>query len=152
VAAANGRPSYFRGRSYAGIDLTAVEDEGDLFIYGTCEYRGDGGCAPPRQVQNGPEHLSGAVRGCARLRDIRGVPAVSLGGGVVLFKRGSAVKIPDDGTGTGGDLRNMAQAVRPVSGPADVTRPLPAPTKYVLNTLAAKCGAGPGDHGRPIED
>jgi hypothetical protein len=152
VAAAKGPPSYFLGRSYAGIDLTAVEDGGALFVYGTCEYQGDGGCATPIQVQNSPEDLPGAVRGCSRLRDIRGVPAVSFGGGLVLFTRGSAVRIFDDGTGTGGDLRSMAEAVRPVAGPADTAEPLPAPTKDMLDTIAAKCGASPGDHGRPIED
>jgi hypothetical protein len=101
-------------------------------------------------MQNGPEDLLGAVRGCSRLPDIRGVPAVSWGGGLVLFTHDSAVRIFDDGTG--GDLRSMAEALRPVSGPADVTKPLPAPARDMLDTIATKCGASPGDHGVPIED
>ena len=150
VAAAEGPPSYFLGRSYAGIDLTAVEDRGALFVYGTCEYQDEGGCAPPIQVQNGPENLRGVVAGCSRLPDIRGVPAVSWGGGLVLFTAESAVRIFDDGTGR--DLRSMAEELRPVAGTEDLTKPLPAPGQDRLDTIAAKCGATPGDHGKPIEN
>jgi hypothetical protein len=39
------------------------------------------------------------------------------------------------------DLRSMAEALRPVSGPADVTKPLPAPTKHSLDTITKNCGA-----------
>jgi hypothetical protein len=153
VAAANGQRSYFLGRSYSGIDLTFVEDDGSFFVYGTCEVQGESGCAPPIQVQNDPANLPGAVRGCSRLADIRGVPAVSLGGGLVLFTKDVAVTIFPDGEVTSdGDLRSMAEVLRPVSGPADVSKPLPAPANDLLDTIAAKCGASPGDHGKPIED
>ena len=52
VAVAKGPPSYFLGRSYAGIDLTTVEPAGSkalaageraYFEYGTCEYVDDSG-------------------------------------------------------------------------------------------------------------
>ena len=124
MAAAKGRPLYFLGRSFDGIDLTSVE--GGDFFYGTCEFEGEGGCAPPIQVQNGSTNMTGVV-GCGRLADIRGVPTVSLGGGLVLFTVDSTVTIFDDGAGR--DLRSMAEALRPVSGPADVTKPLPAPRR-----------------------
>jgi hypothetical protein len=71
---------------------------------------------------------------------------------VVLFTRGSAVTIFDDGTGTLEDLRRMAEAVRPVSGPADTTKPLPPPTPGLRTAIDAECGASPGDQGTRIED
>ena len=40
--------------------------------------------------------MPATVSGCSRLPDIRGVPAVSLGGGVVLFTHDSTVTIFDD--------------------------------------------------------
>ena len=149
VAAAKGPPSYFLGRSYAGIDLFAVEDEGADYSYGSCDTSG-GGCGSPIQVHNGPVNLTGDVRGCSRLPEIRGVPAVSWGDGLVLFTHNSAVSIAEHVTGE--DLRSMAEALRPVSGPADTTKPLPAPAKDMLDTIATKCGASPGDQGKPIED
>ena len=104
---------------------------------------------PPIQVQNGSTNMTGAV-GCGRLADIRGVPAVSFGGGLVLFTKDSTVTIFDDGRGE--DLRSVADALRPVSGPADVTKPLPAPATDILDTIAENCGTTPGDFGPPIEE
>jgi hypothetical protein len=37
----------------------------------------------------------------------------------------------------------MAEGLRPVSGPADVTKP-PSPPKDVLATIANKCRPAPG--------
>jgi hypothetical protein len=154
VAAAEGPPSYFLGESFEGIDLTSVEEEGAVFVYGTCEFEGgDGGCAPPMQVQNNVAHVSGAARGCSRLPDIRGVPAVSWGGGIVVFTQRSTVTVFDDGTDDSGELmRRMAEGLRPVSGSADVTKPLPAPAKDILDMIDKMCGAAPGDNGPPIEN
>jgi hypothetical protein len=161
VEAAEGPPSYFLGRSYAGLDLTHVEaagsdpdmpEEGAFFVYGDCD-AGSEGCSPPIEVQNGPAEnsLKGAVIGCGRLADVRGVPAVLWGDGLVLFTQDSTVTIFKGGADSpGGDLRSMAEALRPVSGPADVTKPLPAPAKDILDTIAKNCGAAPGDHGAPI--
>ena len=84
-----------------------------------------------------------------------------MGGGVVLFTHDSTVTIFDDkfdqsfedsfDDGTSRDLRSMAEALRPVSGPADITKPLPAPVNApaedLLDTIATQCGAHPGDHG-----
>lgn len=58
-------------------------------------------------------------------------------------------------TGTdspGGDIRSMVEALRPVSGPAGLTEPLPAPAKDVLDTIAKKCGAAPEADGEPVGD
>ena len=80
---------------------------------------------------------------------------------MVLFTHDSTVTIFDDKfdqsfedsfeDGTSRDLRSMAEALRPVSGPADITRPLPAPVNApatdLLDTIDTQCGAHPGDHG-----
>ena len=149
-AATQERPVYFLGQSYQGTDLTYVEDDGSFFAYGTCDDRREGGCAPPAQVQNDPTFLPLATRGCSRVRDVRGVPAASFGGGLVVFTSDSMIHIFDDGID--GTARSMAEALRPVSGPADVTKPLPPPTKALLGVIDQRCGAAPGDHGPPIED
>ncbi|RYP88340.1 hypothetical protein EKO23_03150 [Nocardioides guangzhouensis] len=150
MATAKGRPLYFLGRSHDGLDLTWVEG-GGYFAYGTCEIQieDEGGCTPPIQVQNGSKSLTGAV-GCSRLADIRGVPAVYFGGGLVLFTQDSTVTIFDDGAGR--DLPSIADELRPVSGPADVTKPLPAPAKDILDTIAKNCGTQPGDVGPPADE
>lgn len=141
LAATIEHPVYFLGRSYEGTDLTDVGYDGS-FIYGTCEIEPESGCAPPASVQTRPVSSFGpAVSGCERLPDIRGVPAASWGGGLVVFTADSIVQIFDNGID--GDLRSMAEALRPVSGPADVTKPLPAPTDTVLRAIAEACGAAP---------
>jgi len=163
VAAADGSPSYFLGRSIAGLDLVyiEVEDKGASYYYGPCRDLGEGSCSNPIQVHSRQENMPANVSGCSRLPDIRGVPAVSLGGGVVLFTDDSTVTIFDDKfdqsfedsfeDGTSRDLRSMAEALRPVSGPADITKPLPAPVNApapdLLDTIDTQCGAHPGDHG-----
>jgi hypothetical protein len=56
-------PSYFLGRSFAGIDLTAdaagydgsLTGEGVYFEYGTCEYAPDSRCSTQIQVHNNTE-------------------------------------------------------------------------------------------------
>lgn len=150
LATATERPVYFLGQSYEGTDLTYVEDDGSFFAYGTCDDHEDGGCAPPAQVQNDLTFLPLATRGCRRVRDVRGVPAASFGGGLVVFTSDSMIHIFDDGID--GNVRSMAEALRPVSGPADVTKPLPPPTKALLGVIDQRCGAAPGDHGPQIED
>jgi len=134
-------PVYFLGQSYEGTDLTYVANDGSLFGYGTCEIEPESGCSLPGSVQNSPVSLGPAVSGCERLPDIRGVPAASWGGGLVVFTSDSMVHIFDHGID--GDVRSMAEALRPVSGPADVTKPLPAPTDTVLRAVAEACGAAP---------
>ena len=159
VAGAEGPPSYFLGRSYAGIDLTTVEPAGSkalavgeraYFEYGTCEYEDEGGCSPPIEVVNEPldgvdgigSNLSWITPSfCRHHFNVRGVPAViSQGIELDLFTGDSYVSIYKGGTNSpGGDLRSMAEALRSVSGPADVTKPLPAPVKDVLDTIATNC-------------
>jgi hypothetical protein len=92
---ASDTPAYYLGRSYDGLDLTHVEaagsnedtpEDGAFFAYGDCDAGGgEGGCGPPIQIQNGStEALSrGALRGCARVADVRGVPAILWGDAVV---------------------------------------------------------------------
>jgi hypothetical protein len=50
------RALYWLGTSFEGIDLVDVHDSGRrwvTFIYGDCDPgRGEGGCAPPLQLQN----------------------------------------------------------------------------------------------------
>lgn len=49
-------PYFFVGESFDGLDLTHVspyDTQGVAFlIYGTCEASGDGGCAPPLELQH----------------------------------------------------------------------------------------------------
>lgn len=152
VAADPGLPSYFLGQSFAGTDLTTVDaagykgsfpGEGAYFEYGTCEYVPDGGCSTPIQVQNNTAHLTGAVVGCRRLPDIRGVPAIAFGGGLTVFVGTSTVTIFKGDEPPHVSLRTMAEALRPVAGPADVTGPLPPPPPGVLVTIADKCHVHP---------
>jgi len=113
------------------------------------------------------EYLPATVDGCSRLPDIRGVPTVSMGGGVVLFTHDSTVTIFDDkfaqgfedsfDDGTRRGPRRMAEALRPVSGPADITKPLPAPVNApatdlldTIDTSAVPTRETTG--GEPIED
>jgi hypothetical protein len=160
VAVAQGPPSYFLGRSYAGIDLSTVEPAGSkaladgeraYFEYGTCEYVDDSGCSPPIEVVNEPldgvEGIGSNLRWitpsfCRNHFYVRGVPAViSEGMELDLFTGDSYVSIYKGADNSpGGDVRSMAEALRPVSGPADVTRPLPDPVKDVLDTIAEQCG------------
>jgi hypothetical protein len=103
-------------------------------------------------VQNDTVNLStvaAAVRGCERLEDVRGVPAIALGGGLTVVTAEATVTIFKS---SGGALRAMAEQLRPVGGSADVTLPLPAPPKYILAAVAEACGAMPGDHGPPIDE
>ena len=128
LASADGSPSYFLGRSIAGLDLVYIEVEGKgaNYYYGPCRDLGEGSCSNPIQVHSRQEYLPATVSGCSRLPDIRGVPAVSLGGGVVLFTHDSTVTIFDDKfdqsfndrfeDGTSRDLRSMAEALRPSPG------------------------------------
>ena len=152
AAAAKGPPSYFLGRSYAGIPLTTVEAAGSKALedgertyveYGTCEYEDDSGCSPPIQVRNLPRDLGWISPSfCEHQFDVRGVPAVTSEGiELLLYTGDSTVEIYKGATNSpGGDLRGMAMALRPVSGPADVTKPLPPPAKDVLEAIATTCG------------
>ena len=49
VAAADGSPSYFLGRSIAGLDLADIEvaDKGAIFYYGPYRDLGEGSCSNP---------------------------------------------------------------------------------------------------------
>jgi hypothetical protein len=108
---------------------------------GTCELEDDSGCAPPAQVQNRVAALRTEMADCKRLADVRGVSAVSWGGGIAVFTEDSMIHIFDDGID--GNVRSMAEALRPVSGPADVTKPLPAPSMRNVRAIDEWCGAAP---------
>lgn len=144
-------PLYFLGRSYAGHDLTRVDVEDGEFYYGTCEIVDEGGCSPPAQVQNEEMYLSRPdnVRGCKRLADVRGVPAVSWGGGTVVFLKTSTVTVFTYDM-SGDDLGSIAEALRSVSGTTDPTDPLRRPPQRVLNWIDTACGERAGEQGEPI--
>jgi len=152
LAARATHPVYFLGESYQGKNLTEVDNDG-TFVYGTCEseWGDEGPCTPPTQVQNGVAFLPAATRGCARVRDVRGVPAASFGGGLAVFTGNLMVQIFGDETEDEGDLRKMGDALRPIPRPAGSTRPLPGPTNSILRDINKRCGAKPGGHGPTIE-
>jgi hypothetical protein len=161
AAAADGPRSYFLGKSFAGIDLTAVDPpstdpeesspgDGFSFAYGTCDLGYDnGGCSPPIQVQNEAAIVSGLSVDCRHLSYVRGVPASAAAGSIIVYMGDRTVTIyPGENPPTMGlrtlteVMRRMARALRPVAGPADITKPLPPLPKNVLATVARKCAPG----------
>lgn len=114
------------GRSFAGLPLTAVlrDGSGDVtVIYGTCKPKGgEGGCAPPLQIQSASicdrnallytrPPTSERLRGAVARRDQEGDVRVDTGVSNVTVFAGSA------------SLRERAlAALRPVDGPASAER------------------------------
>ena len=160
AAAADRPPSYFLGQSFAGLDLTTVDPpspdpeesspgEGFYFAYGTCKLVPDSGCSPPIQVQNEAAISSGRSVDCRGLTSIRGVPASAAAGSIIVYMGDRTVTIyPGDDPPTMGlhtlteVMRRMAEALRPVSGPPDLTERLPPLPRDVLASVATKCAPG----------
>jgi hypothetical protein len=134
-------PLYWVGESFEGLPLTRIglHELGGGFIYGTCEPpRDEGGCAPPLQIQT--------IRMCAprvptvplthRLT-LRGVPAGSRGGGLVLLSHAVEVRIFVSPTVRGAVRSDVGRALRAAAalhsanpdGPGAVgpNEPLPQP-------------------------
>ena len=149
LASADGSPSYFLGRSSAGLDLVYIEVEGEgattitaragtwARVVAATRYR----CTPPGVPAGDCQGLLAPPRHPRR-------PGGTIGGGVVLFTHDSTVTIIDDKfdqsfndrfeDGSSRDLRSVAEALRPVSGPAETTKPLPAPVNAPAGTCSTR--------------
>jgi hypothetical protein len=112
----------------------------------------DSSCAPPLQVMTeklDPVAWNMAVR-CTRLPPVRGVPAVNLGGALVLLTADSLITV---GVGDGDPATAMAAAEQLRPAGAELSRgPLPPPDPAALQILEAACGKNPGDTGRSAPD
>jgi hypothetical protein len=121
------RYRFFLGPSFEGLALSASHAAGDAatFSYGTCEPPpGEGGCAPPLQVQNwsicrrNPLEIDRLPH---RILAIRGVPVIDYGDQLeILAGRADIVLF--------GSERRMRRAVaklRPTVGPARLADSLP---------------------------
>lgn len=154
VAAARrfaGFPLYWLGASFEGYELTAVvgpQNDMVTFIYGTCETHGDGGCAPPLEIQIAP--LCRGLRQVTRdpiwrLRSVRGAPLARADGPIALT---AEVQIKAYAAVEGDPLlgRRALQAVRTINaagrrvGPTD---PLPPAPSNVLEGRRPCQVAGP---------
>jgi hypothetical protein len=119
-------PIYFLGEAFAGLPLTDVHggERGATVVYGRCKLpRGEGGCAPPIQIQHfafASAGWSNAV-GCRGRPSLRGVPTVRHDG-LVLVTRDGLVKIYARGPA---EDRRVALALR---RPGERAGPLPPPT------------------------
>jgi hypothetical protein len=98
AAAAKAKPPmYYLGDTYRGLKIGDVLRS--TVMYGTtCKITvgEEGGCAPPYQLATEAftkESWAIAMQ-CSRLPDIRGVPAVSFGGGVQQIFATTVVKVP----------------------------------------------------------
>ena len=130
-----GPTPYFVGEQFEELPLTAIDGKvGKLtFIYGDCDASGDGGCAPPLQVQIWPieRRPPGIIdRECRRV-SVRGVPGAFYGADLDLYVGAHTVSIFADSQARA--LR-AATALRPVDSGSATTADLPAP----------KVDAGPG--------
>ena len=147
---APGPTLYYLGREFAGLPLTdlAAETPGRaLFVYGTCELpKGEGGCAPPIQVQIFPfdPHAWRGAAGCRRLRPLRGVPTVRHDGLVLVTGR-TVVKLyarsPREDRAAARALHAVNRA-RPLVADA-----LPPPPRHVAALIDTACGKRPGESG-----
>ena len=97
-----------------------------LLIYGTCEASGDGGCAPPLQLQIQPlcAHLGAVARAPEwKSRRVRGAPVGTIDGAPVLFTGSVQVKVyRGRGTDAGVELRAL-EALRSANSVAPVIEP-----------------------------
>jgi len=154
AAAAKKDPApYYLGNSHLDLKVTNVleateADPVTTITYGTCRLpaEGEGGCAPPYQVQTRAfdSHPWGPSAGCTRLDDIRGVPAVDLGDSVALIPQGLEVRVFPDGLDPA-KARAAAEALRPIGSKAGT--PLPRPDAATLKVIGTACGNSPGEHG-----
>jgi hypothetical protein len=136
-------PIYWLTEEFEGHELTYISELGEsspgvTLVYGTCETSGDGGCAPPLQLQSFPLcfQLDEIARNPVwRTRTVRGAPVGSHDGAAVLFTRTRYVKVY---RGQGSDRRMPMRALELVHSLNDVEPfiaalgPIPPPPAGVL--------------------
>ena len=151
AAAKDKPPIYYLGDTYRSLKISDVVDPN--VFYGTCKLTvgvgEEGGCAPPYQVHTetfAKETIANAVD-CSRLKDIRGVPAISFGDGTWLFFGTTVVKV--FGSSESEDAAAAAQ-VRPIGG--SLVAQLPRPDAATLAVIGKECGDKPGEHGPGMWD
>ena len=138
------RPVYYVGLRFAGLALTDAEvsPRGGLIVYGTCELpRGEGGCAPPIQIQHFPFDARAwrLAGGCQSVAALRGVPTVRVGDGSLrLFTGGLVVGIYARGES---EARAIARQLRRIDG-RPTPRRLPRPAPAVRAIVADSCPRG----------
>jgi hypothetical protein len=144
VAGASGdapspRQRLFAGKAFEGLPLTSSLRSAVAFsyIYGSCDASGgDGGCAPPLELQNWSicrRHPLEIDRIPLRISRMRGVPVIDYGDALeVLTGRTDVVVFADAGR-----ARRVVAALRPARGPARLGRLLAAPRlpRWVLREL-----------------
>jgi hypothetical protein len=150
---------YYLGESFDGFALSRVLSDRDpwrtvSFIYGDCEppRGGDGGCAPPLEIQNDPACRRTGRKGPAPVArfQIQGVPAAGFSAEVEEVAEGGEPKARDQNgslemyTGWttitifgGGQnrMRRAAGAIRPLSVERVGSR-LPPPSREALEGRA----------------
>lgn len=128
-------PLFWLGTSFEGLPLISILGDGSLgatFIYGDCAVpatQRDGGCSPPLQVQTARmcRPRAPAVR-IQRRTTLRGVPAGSRGGGLVVLSRDVEIRVFADGNGRGVRAIRAMEAINPAApGAVRADQPLPAP-------------------------
>ncbi len=128
-------PLFWLGAQFEELPLISISGDGRYgasFIYGDClipKEQTDGGCAFPLTIQ--------AVTMCrpqiprsplGQRRTLRGVPAGTQGGGLVLLSRRVDVRIFADRSGRAVRAARAIRAVNPgAPGAAGVADPLPQP-------------------------
>jgi hypothetical protein len=151
AVAAKAKPQmYYLGDTYRGLKISDIVVPHTV-MYGTCKITvgEEGGCAPPYQVVTETftqESWANAAE-CSRLPDIRGVPAVSFGGGTGLIFGTTVVKVY--GSDENGDPAAAAQ-IRPIGG--SLVAQLPRPDAATLTVIGKACGNKPGEHGPTMWD
>jgi hypothetical protein len=137
-------PLYWLGERFEGWRLEYVESGPDavVLVYGTCETSGDGGCAPPLQLQVFPlcYHLDAvaANRIWAR-RTVRGAPVGAFDGAPVMFTSRTQIKVYwGQGADSGAALRALGalRSLNDVPPGVDVDDPIPPPRNGVLEGTA----------------
>jgi hypothetical protein len=134
---------YWLGESFEGHDVEHISEldrssPGVTVVYGTCETHGDGGCAPPLQLQSFPLcfHLDEIARNPVwRTRSVRGAPVGSHDGAAVLFTRTRYVKVyPGQGSNLGMPLRAIETlfSLNEVEPYIPSLAPIPPPPEGVL--------------------
>ena len=133
-----GPPLLWAGRPANGLPVTEIDSTGPpgtgLVVYGTCELpEGEGGCAPPVQIQHFAFRAGDWRRatGCSLREPIRGVPAAHHDS-LVLFTGRRVVKIYARAP------RAVASALRPIRG-GTARGPLPPPPRSVLRLVREVC-------------
>lgn len=124
-------PLFWVGQSFEGLPLTAIvgSRNGAGFVYGACEPPpgGEGGCAPPLQIQT-VRMCPPAIRArpLSQRRVLRGVATGSRGGAVVLLIRGVEVRVFADAGRARRAIATMGAINPGAPGAVGPGEPLPA--------------------------